>query len=510
MLEVKDLKFKYTDKELFNNVNFKMFNNEHIVLLGANGCGKSTFMKIIAKNLIQDSGTISWLPNMKVSYLDQHLVIKEQLTINEYYNDVYKDLFELERKMESYYEQLAICKESEYEKYLNWANEIQEKLDEAKFYQFKSSIGNVVNGLGIINFGLDTLLSNLSGGQKVRVFLGKLLLENSNCILMDEPTNFLDTTHIEWLTKYLQGFKGSFIVITHDISFAKDIGNIFYELKDKKFERYKGDFEFYIKESEIRKLQHEKDYNAQQRFIKQTQTFIDKNITRASTSAQAKSRRKILDKLEVIEKAQVDTLMKIKFPFSRNLGEEVLKINNLVIGYDKPLLKPINFTIRNNQKVAIKGHNGIGKSTLLKTILNIIKPIDGDFKFNNSADVVYYSQETNYPDITPLSYVREEFPYLDNERIRTLLSSTGLRNDVISKTMNELSGGQQTKIRLLMLTLTKCNILILDEPTNHLDIKSKEILYNAIKEFNGCVIMVSHDPEFLSDVCNVEINLEIL
>lgn len=509
MLEVKDLKFKYTDKELFNNANFKMFNNEHIVLLGSNGCGKSTFMKIIAKNLIADSGTTTWLPNVKVAYLDQHLVVKRDITIDEYYNEVYKDLFELERKMESYYEKLATCNENEYDKYINWANDIQDKLEEAKFYQFKSSIGNVVNGLGIANFGLDTKLANLSGGQKVRVFLGKLLLEDANCILMDEPTNFLDTTHIEWLTKYLQAFKGSFIVITHDISFAKDIGNIFYELKDKKFEKYKGDFEFYIKESDIRKQQHQKDYESQQRLIKQTKTFIEKNITRASTSAQAKSRRKMLDRLEIIDKAQSDTIMKLNFKFSKNLGEEVIKTTDLIIGYDKPILKPINFTIRNGQKVAIKGHNGVGKSTLLKTLLNVIKPLGGEFKFNNSANIIYYSQETNYPDITPLSYVREFYPDLEDEPIRAMLSSTGLRSDVINKTMNELSGGQQTKIKLLMLTKEKGNILILDEPTNHLDIASKEVLYNAIKDFPGCVLIVSHDTDFLKDVCNTEINLEI-
>ncbi len=510
MLEVKDLKFKYTDKDLFNNSSFKMFNNEHIVLLGANGCGKSTFMKIIAKNLIQDSGSVNWLPNIKVSYLDQHLKILEDITIDDYYNEVYKDLFILEKKMESYYEALAICNENEYEKYLNWANEIQDKLEESKFYQFKSSIGNVVNGLGIINFGLDTKIKNLSGGQKVRVFLGKMLLENSDCILMDEPTNFLDTIHIDWLTKYLQGFKGSFIVITHDIAFAKQIGNIFYELKDKKFEKYKGDFEFYAKESEIRKAQREKEYNSQQRLIKETKVFIEKNITRAATSAQAKSRRKMLDNLDIIEKVQTDILMKIKFPYSRNLGEEVLKLNDLIIGYDKPLLKPINFVLRHNQKLAIKGYNGIGKSTLLKTIMGIIPQLDGEYKFNNSADVIYYSQETNYPDITPLNYVRETHRYLEDEKIRGLLGTTGLNNSVVNKTMNELSGGQQTKIRLLMLTLDKGNILILDEPTNHLDIASKEVLYKAIKDFQGSVIMVSHDIEFMRDVCDVEIDLETI
>ena len=250
------------------------------------------------------------------------------------------------------------------------------------------------------------------------------------------------------------------------------------------------------------------NYNAQQRFIKKTTEFIQKNIVRATTSKQAKSRQKQLDKLDIIEKPKRVEKIKLNFPYSRNLGEEVLITKNLSIGYTKAILPPINLEIRRNQKVAIIGHNGIGKSTLLKTLVKDLEAIDGTFKFNNSADINYYRQEQTYPNLKPIDYVREFYHMLNDGEIRSLLARVGLKSDSMQKTMNELSGGEQTKVRLAIMTLKKANILILDEPTNHLDVEAKKELFKAIDEFPGSVILVSHDRDFYSKIVDFTFDLE--
>lgn len=507
MLEVNDLCFKYTDKQIINHANFRLFSHDHAILVGQNGIGKSTFMNLICKNLLPDSGSICWLPNIRYAYLDQHLKVLSEKSVHDYLYEVFADLFEKEAKMNKYYEMLTVCNENEFDKYINWASSIQEELEEKNFYRLKSEVGNIINGLGLENIDMQTPISKLSGGQKAKVFLGKLLLEECDCILLDEPTNFLDTMHIEWLTKYLVSYPKSFVVITHDYEFGKNIANVVFELKNGKIERYNGNFDFYQKERLIRDEQHQKNYEAQQRFIKKTEEFIDKNIVRASTTKQAQSRRKMLEKLEIIEKPQEDLKISLNFPYSKNLGEEVLIVKNLSIGYTKPILPLINFEIRKNQKVAIVGKNGVGKSTLLKTILDIIPNFGGTYKFNNSADINYYQQEESFPKLDPISYVRLFYPYMDNGQIRSLLAKVGLKSDSISKTMDILSGGEQTKVRLAIMTLKKANILIFDEPTNHLDKNAKKELYRAIDSFPGSVILVSHDEEFYKSIVDFEIHL---
>lgn len=508
MLEVEGLCFKYTDKQIINNANFRLFSHDHAVIVGPNGTGKSTFMNLICKNLLPDKGKITWLPNIKYAYLDQHIKINSNKSIQEYLYEVFADLYEKEEKMNFYYEMLATCSENEFDKYLSRATAIQEELEDKNFYRLKSEVGNIVNGLGISNIDLSTPLAKLSGGQRAKVFLGKLLLEECDCILLDEPTNFLDVYHIEWLTKYLVSYSKSFVVITHDYNFAKDIANVVFELKNGQLIRYNGDFAFYEKEKVIRDEQYEKDYNAQQRLIKNTEEFIQKNIVRDSTSKQAKARRKMLEKLDVLEKPQQVAKVKFNFPFSRNLGQEVLIVKNLSIGYTKPILKPISFEIRQNQKVAIIGHNGIGKSTLLKTLLGEIPSFGGSYKFAPSADISYYRQEESFPKLKPIDYVREFYPNLNNEQIRALLAKVGLKSDSISKTMDILSGGEQTKVRIAIMSQKKCNILVLDEPTNHLDVNAKKELYEAINCFEGSVILVSHDVEFYDTLVDFKIDLE--
>lgn len=506
LLEVEGIKFKYTDKELYNSASFRILEGEHIVIVGPNGCGKSTFMNIISKNLIPDAGTVIWQPNVTYSYLDQHLMVRNDITIGEYIYGVFKRLYDLESQMNNYYEMLSTADESDYEKILNRANIISLELEKENFYAVNSTIGNVINGLGIDLYGMDTRLKNLSSGQRAKVYLAKLLLENHDVLLMDEPTNFLDSEHVEWLIKYLNGYKGAFVVISHDEYFIRNIANVVYAVYNKKLTKYKGNYDFYLKESEIREDHMKREYENQQKFIKQTEAFIEKNRVRATSARAAQSRVKMLEHLEKIERPVETKDLHFTFPFSRGLGQEVLKTVNLLIGYNKPLLNPLNILIRQNEKVAILGKNGVGKSTFLKTILGIINKLDGEYKFNPSADINYFKQEDEYPDITPVNYLRQYYPLKTDGDLRGVLAKLGIKGDLAIKSMRELSGGEQTRVRLALMTMKKSNLLILDEPTNHLDINTKEALYEAIEKFPGSVILVSHERDFYDGLLDYEIN----
>lgn len=506
LLEVEGIKFKYTDKELYNSASFRILEGEHIVIVGPNGCGKSTFMNIISKNLIPDAGTVIWQPNVTYSYLDQHLMVRNDVTIGEYIYGVFKRLYDLESQMNNYYEMLSTADESDYEKILNRANLISLELEKENFYAVNSTIGNVINGLGIDLYGMDTRLKNLSSGQRAKVYLAKLLLENHDVLLMDEPTNFLDSEHVEWLIKYLNGYKGAFVVISHDEYFIRNIANVVYAVYNKKLTKYKGNYDFYLKESEIREDHMKREYENQQKFIKQTEAFIEKNRVRATSARAAQSRVKMLEHLEKIERPVETKDLHFMFPFSRGLGQEVLKTVNLLIGYNKPLLNPLNILIRQNEKVAILGKNGVGKSTFLKTILGIINKLDGEYKFNPSADINYFKQEDEYPDITPVNYLRQYYPLKTDGDLRGVLAKLGIKGDLAIKSMRELSGGEQTRVRLALMTMKKSNLLILDEPTNHLDINTKEALYEAIEKFPGSVILVSHERDFYDGLLDYEIN----
>ena len=343
LLEAEGIKFKYASEDLFNNVSFRILNNDHIVLVGDNGAGKSTFMNIIAKNLIPDAGTVKWENNVTYAYLDQHLKVKTDISINDYLLDVFKPLYEKEAKMNEYYESLATCKEYEYDRILEYANSIQEELEKKNFYAINSTMGNMINGLGISEYGLDTKLSVLSGGQRAKVYLAKLLLEAPDVLLMDEPTNFLDESHIIWLASYLKSFKKQFVVISHDEAFLREIGDVVYNLSNKNLVRYNMPYDRYLVEREIREDNYKKAYQNQQAFIKKTEEFIKKNIVRATTTKRAQSRRKMLERIQVMEKPKNHEPMHLKFPFSKGLGQEVLKFKDLSVGYgDKVVLSNKN------------------------------------------------------------------------------------------------------------------------------------------------------------------------
>jgi ATPase subunit of ABC transporter with duplicated ATPase domains len=503
LIEAKGITFKYTDNNLFNNVNFRVLPNEKIGLVGLNGTGKTTFLKILDKLLIPDSGSVSYLPNIKISYLDQNVKIQDSLTIRQYLLKSYQDLFDEEERMNSFYIGLENKSDKEVERCLNIAQSIMESLEKRDFYLIKSNVESVIQGLGLGEIDDTRTINTLSSGQRAKVLLAKILLDKPDVILLDEPTNFLDVEHIDFLKKYLKEFKNSFVLVSHDYDFINDCCNVIYELSNKTFERYKGNLDFYLKERNIRREIFEKNYLKQQAFIKKTKEFIDKNIVRATTSKRAKSRMKMLEKIEVLDKLQSDKKINFNFKKSHEPYNLVLKTNDLVIGYDKPLLDKINIEIHRGEKVLIRGENGVGKTTFLKTILGYIDSLDGDCEFCETADILYYSQdEMDDPNLTCIGYFQEIFPLSDEKEIRSNLARLGIDRTLCQKKLCELSGGELSKVKFSILTSQKSNVLILDEPTNHLDINSKNSLIEALKRYEGVLILVSHEKDLFNDVCD--------
>lgn len=510
LLDVTGLKFKYQSEELFSSVDFRILPKDHMVLVGDNGAGKSTFMNLIAKNLIADSGKIEWMNNIRFGYLDQHLKVQNDISIIDYLTEVFKDLFDKEKKMNEYYDMLATCKEHEQERYLTFAQNISDELEKLGFYAINSTLGNMINGLGIDAYGLDTHLNKLSGGQRAKVYLAKLLLDDPDVLLMDEPTNFLDVAHIDWLSKYLKSYQKAFLIISHDEMFLREIGEVVCNLSNKVITRYNMSYDKYLKEKELRDTQYEKAYQNQQKFIKNTQEFINKNLVRATTTKRAQSRRKMLEKISVLDKPKTHDPMTIEFPFSKGLGQRVLEMKDMAVGYgDKVVLENLNYLLKQNEKIAILGHNGVGKSTILKTIIDELKPLAGEYIWNPSADINYFAQIEEYDNIvTPIEYLRYHYHLKTDGELRSILARAGIKGDLAIKPMSKLSGGQQTKVRLALMSMKKSNVLIFDEPTNHLDVLAKSELWEAIDKFPGSVILVTHEDNFYEGLVDYELHFD--
>ena len=508
LLDVTNLKFGYLDEILLNNVNFVLLPNDHIGIVGANGTGKSTFMNLIAHRLTPDSGDIVWDKNISFSYLDQHLKIFDELTIKEYLYDVYKDLFQKEEEMNKLYDSLNDLDPSFYDKVLNKASNIQEYLEQNDFYMIKSKITNIINGLGITS-DHNHLIRDLSSGQRAKVFLGKMLLEENDVLLLDEPTNFLDSMHVEWLSKFLVNYPHPYIIISHDSKFLNEVSNVIYELNNKTMTRYKGNYEKFLLLKKEKDKRYEQEYLAQQKYIKKTEEFINKNIVRASTTKRAQSRQKELAKVERLAKPTEDRHYDFIFPFSNSFNSEALITKKLVIGYTSPLLKPIDMRIHFGERFVILGPNGIGKSTFLKTILGIIPKLDGYIKLPFYNKILYFEQEyTGDMNITPIDYFRIKYPLFDDKKIRTILGRYGISQDLPMKKFSELSGGEITKTRFALLTVESSNLLILDEPTNHLDKEAKIAMNKALDNYPGTIILVTHEKDFYKNLKMTEIKFE--
>ncbi len=508
VLTVEQMSFNIGGLDLYHGCSFRLYEGEHACLVGPNGSGKTTLLKLLNRDYKPDKGDINWQNNKKIGYLDQYKTLDKDMRVQTYLYDVFLPLFQAEKRMETLYEQAASASPALSEKKMMQAAVLQERLLEANFYDIKAKIGKIMTGLGLDINVMENRIKTLSEGMRAKVILAKLLLEEADVLLLDEPTNFLDVKHIEWLSNFLNEYPKAFIVISHHEAFLKSVAKTVFALEQKTITRYKGDYNFYLKERDLRQAQQAKAYDQQQKFIERTETFIQKNITRAKTSKRAQSRRKMLSKIKKITKPSSEQTYQFHFPFSKPTGKEVLHVENLQIGYDEPLVDPLDFMVRKEEKIAITGKNGIGKSTLIYTIMGQLPALEGHVNWIDTAMIAYFSQDNTLDDSkTPFDIVHEHYPTFTKKDIMDLLAQHGITYDMARRTLQTLSGGEAAKLRLALLKHQKGNVLILDEPTNHLDKAAKRALKQALQQYKGTMILVSHEPDFYEDICDYEIEL---
>lgn len=508
ILDVKNLSHGFGDRAIFDDVSFRLLKGEHIGLIGANGEGKSTFMNIITGKLMPDEGKVEWAKNVRVGYLDQHTVLETGMTIGDVLKSAFDYLFGLEEQMNKICDNMGDASPEEMEKMLEELGTIQDVLSNNDFYMIDAKVEETARALGLLELGLDHDVTELSGGQRTKVLLAKLLLEKPDILLLDEPTNYLDENHIEWLKRYLNDYENAFILISHDIPFLNSVINIIYHMENQKLDRYVGDYDKFKEVYEMKKSQLEAAYKRQQQEIDDLKDFVARNKARVSTRNMAMSRQKKLDKMDVIELAREKPKPEFNFKNARASGKMVFETQDLVIGYDRPLSKPINLRMERGEKIAITGTNGIGKTTFLKSVLGIIPALEGKAHLGDYLYKGYFEQEIKAGDNTCIEEIWEEFPSYTQYEVRSALAKCGLTTKHIESRVKVLSGGEQAKVRLCKLINTETNILLLDEPTNHLDIDAKDELKRALKEYKGAVLLVCHEPEFYDGLVDKVWNLE--
>lgn len=506
LLKVENLSHSFADKVLYENGAFNLFKNDHMGIVGQNGAGKSTLMDIIIGKTIPDEGSIKWQSNVKIGHLDQYADVDRELKVADYLQLAFSKLFEIEKRMTNLYEESAI---SGNEELLLQAAECQEQLEIHDFYSIESTINKIVVGLGIDVIGVNREMKVLSGGQRAKVILAKLLLEEPNVLLLDEPTNFLDKEHVEWLANYLTGFSGAFIVISHDYEFLEKIATCICDIEFGTIKKYHGKYSEFLKQKEHLREDYVRQYGAQQKKIKETEEFIRKNIAGINTKM-AQGRRKHLERMERLTEPSFTHKPTIKFKEVPLASHKVLTVNQLSVGYDCPLLSHLNFSILGNQKIVINGFNGIGKSTLLKTLVGMNSSLAGGFQFSPQVKVGYYEQDLVWENgfLTPIQVVSDAHPKLTVKEIRRHLAQCGVNDKHVTQGIATLSGGEQAKVKLCILTLKTVNFLIMDEPTNHLDVEAKEALKEALIKFEGTVLLVSHEEKFYRDWTDKVISIE--
>ncbi len=508
ILDVKNLSHGFGDRAIFNNVSFRLLKGEHIGLIGANGEGKSTFMNIVTDKLMPDAGTVTWAKNVRVGYLDQHTVLEEGMTIKDVCASAFSYLFDMEAHMNEICDKMGEASEDELNTMMDELAVIQDTLTMHDFYIIDTKIEEVARALGLIDLGLDRPVTDLSGGQRTKVLLAKLLLEKPDILLLDEPTNYLDTVHIEWLKRYLLDYENAFILISHDIPFLNSVVNIIYHMENQELNRYVGDYNKFEEVYAVKKAQLEAAYNRQQQEIKDLEDFVARNKARVSTRNMAMSRQKKLDKMDVIELAKDKPKPEFNFLTARASGKVIFEAKDLVIGYNEPLTKPLDLYMERGDKIALIGANGIGKTTLLKSLLGLIKPISGTTHMGDYIYLGYFEQEVKADNTTCIEEIWKEFPSYTQYQVRSALAKCGLTTKHIESQVRVLSGGEQAKVRLCKLINRETNLLVLDEPTNHLDQDAKNELKRALKEYKGSILLICHEPEFYEDVVTTVWNCE--
>lgn len=503
ILNVENLSHGFGDRAIFHEVSFRLLKGEHIGLIGANGEGKSTFMNIITGRLMPDEGKVEWAKNVRVGYLDQHTVLEKGMTIRQVLSGAFDFLFEMEARMNEICDKMAEASEQELEEYMEELGTIQDMLTLHDFYMIDAKVEEVARALGLLDLGLDRDVTDLSGGQRTKVLLGKLLLEKPDILLLDEPTNYLDAEHIEWLKRYLNEYENAFILISHDIPFLNSVINIIYHMDNQELNRYVGDYDKFLEVYEMKKSQQEAAYNKQQKEIAELKDFVARNKARVATRNMAMSRQKKLDKMDMIELAAEKPKPEFCFKESRTPGRYLFQTKDLVIGYDEPLSCKLNLEMERGSKIVLTGANGIGKTTLLKSILGLIPPLSGEVEQGDYLEIGYFEQEMSQDvNTTCIEEIWQEFPGFTQYEVRSALAKCGLTTKHIESKVKVLSGGEQAKVRLCKLINRPSNLLVLDEPTNHLDVDAKAELKRALQEYKGSILMVCHEPEFYEGLSN--------
>ena len=509
ILNVEGMSHGFGGRTIFEDVTFRLLKGEHVALIGANGEGKSTFLSIITNKMTPDQGKVEWAKRVNVGYLDQHAVLKAGMSIRDVLKTAFDEMYKLEQEMQEAYDKMAEADPDEIDRLMKDAGEIQEILDAHSFYTLDAKIEEVAGGLGLRDIGLDKPVDELSGGQRTKVLLTKLLLQNPDILILDEPTNYLDVEHIEWLKTYLQGYENAFILVSHDVPFLNAVTNVIYHVENASLTRYTGSYEKFQEMYAIKRRQEDAAYERQQAEIAREKDFIQRNKARVATRGMANSRQKKLDKMEVLEKRTEKPKPHFNFKMDRTPSRFVIEAKRLILGYDTPLTNPVDIQLERGRKVALRGVNGLGKTTLLKTLLGIIKPISGSIELGEFVSPGYFEQESAQGNSrTAIEEIWEQYPGMTEFEVRAALAACGLTNEHITSQMMVLSGGEAAKVRLCKVMQQPVNLLVLDEPTNHLDVDAKAELKRALKEYKGAVLLVSHEPEFYEDWVDSIWNIE--
>lgn len=510
ILEVQNLTHGFGDRAIFNHVSFRLLKGEHIGLIGANGEGKSTFMNIVTGKLVPDEGKVIWAKNVRAGYLDQHTVLEPGMTVGDVLRSAFSYLYDMEAEMNDMFLQMGEADEEEMNRLLEETGTYQELLEQHDFYIIDTKVEEVTRALGVMELGLDTDVTELSGGQRTKVLLARLLLEKPDILLLDEPTNYLDAVHIEWLKRYLQDYENAFILISHDIPFLNSVVNLIYHMENQELNRYVGDYDKFQEVYEMKKAQLEAAYKRQQKEIEDLKDFVARNKARVATRNMAMSRQKKLDKMDVIELAAEKPKPEFHFQNARAAGKVIFETTDLVLGYEAnhPLSKPMNLRMERGEKIAIVGTNGIGKSTFLKSLLGLIPTLSGQVHLGDYLYTGYFEQEMPPGDNSCIEEIWQTFPSYTQYEVRSALAKCGLTTKHIESKVRVLSGGEQAKVRLCKLINVETNILLLDEPTNHLDVDAKEELKRALQEYKGAILLVCHEPEFYDGLVDKVWNME--
>ncbi|WP_242363652.1 ABC-F family ATP-binding cassette domain-containing protein [Limosilactobacillus antri] len=506
LLQTNNVERRFGADVLFHDINLQIQEHGRTALVGRNGAGKTTLLKMIAGITSPDEGSISRTKELSIGYLAQDQGLDSQNTIWAELDTVFADLHQEEQDIHDLEAQLATLDASsdQYTPVMEQYDRLQSDFKKRGGFEYESRMRGILTGFGFGEQYYDTPVNALSGGQKTKLALAKILLQAPNLLILDEPTNHLDMNVLAWLEDYLKSYQGALLVVSHDRYFLDHVVKDVYDLDNRTLRHYTGNYTQFVQHKQEWLKAEWKHYDQQQKKIAKLEDFVNRNIVRASTTKRAQARRKQLEKMDKLDRpATDDQSIHFQFHSEKASGNEVLDVDQLKVGYDDQVLAgPLSFAVRKPHRVGIIGPNGIGKSTLLKTLLHKIPAVSGTVKFGANLDIGYYDQEQQqlHPDKTVLEEVWDDHPEVPEKDIRSLLGSFLFVGDDVYKVVHELSGGEKARLELTKLSFQPINFLILDEPTNHLDIDSREVLESAINEFPGTVLFVSHDRYFINQV----------